>query len=46
MENTMIVEDNPTKHVLNVVENVILPKSGTFVGAGQSNTYLIDMLPP
>lgn len=42
----MIVEDSPAKYVLNTVENVILPKSGTCVGAGQSNTYFIDTLLP
>jgi hypothetical protein len=27
LENTMVVDDSPVKHVLNPVENVILSKS-------------------
>jgi hypothetical protein len=45
-ENTIIVNDSPMKHVLNPSENVILPESWTFAGAGQSDTYLMDTLLP
>ena len=46
IENTIVVDDNPVKHVLNPSENVILPKSSTFVGIVESDTYFMDMLLP
>jgi hypothetical protein len=46
LENTIIVDDSLVKHVLNPLENVILPESWTFAGAGQLDTYLMDTLLP
>jgi hypothetical protein len=45
-ENTIVVDDSPMKHVLNPSENVILPESWTFAGAGESNSFFMDMLLP
>jgi hypothetical protein len=45
-DNTKIVDDSLIKHVLNPSENVILLEPWAFAGAGQSNTYLMDMLLP
>jgi hypothetical protein len=44
--NTVIVDDSPRKHVLNSLQNVILPKTWTFAGVGQANRYLMDTLLP
>jgi hypothetical protein len=46
IENTIVVDDSPVKHVLNPPENVILPEIWTFIGASQSDTYLMDTLLP
>jgi hypothetical protein len=46
IENTIVVDDNPVKHILNPSENVILLESWTFVGIGESDTYLMNMLLP
>ena len=43
-DNTIIIDDNPPKHMLNPSENVILPEAWTFVGVGQADTFLMDML--
>jgi hypothetical protein len=45
-DNTVIVDDSPAKHVLNPPQNVILPETWTFAGAGQVDTYLMDTLLP
>ena len=45
-DNTIIVDDSPMKHVLNPPENVILPKTWAYAGAGQADTYLVDTLLP
>jgi hypothetical protein len=45
-ENTVVVDDSPMKHVLNPFENVILPESWTFAGAGESNSFFMDTLLP
>jgi hypothetical protein len=45
-DNTIIVDDNPPKHVLNPSENVILPEAWTFADAGQVDTFLMDTLLP
>jgi hypothetical protein len=45
-ENTVVVDDSPMKHVLNLSENVILPESWTFVGASESDSFLMDTLLP
>ena len=44
--NTIVVDDSPVKHVLNLLENIILPETWTFVETRQSDTYFMDMLPP
>jgi hypothetical protein len=46
VDNTIVVDDSLVKHVLNPSENIILPKTWTFAGAGQSDTYLMDTLLP
>jgi hypothetical protein len=46
VDNTIIVDDSPIKHVLNPSENIILPEPWTFASTGQSNTYLMDTLLP
>jgi hypothetical protein len=45
-DNTIIVDDSPMKHVLNPAENVILPETWAYAGAGQADTYLMDTLLP
>ena len=45
-DNTIVVDDSPMKHVLNPSENIILPKTSAFAGAGQVDTYLINTLLP
>jgi hypothetical protein len=45
-ENTIVVDDNPMKHVLNLSENVILPESWTFAGARKLDSFLMDTLLP
>jgi hypothetical protein len=45
-DNTVIVDDSPLKHVLNPIENVILPETWTFASVGQADAYLMDMLLP
>jgi hypothetical protein len=42
--NTVLVDDSPTKHMLNAIENVILPESWTFARVGQADTYFMDTL--
>jgi hypothetical protein len=44
--NTVIIVDNPLKHMLNPSKNVILPETWTYAGAGQADTYLMDTLLP
>ena len=43
-KNTIIIDDNPVKHILNDSKNVLLPMSWLHDGAGSSNTFLIDTL--
>ena len=45
-ENTVIIDDNPVKHILNAPENVLLPVSWSHDGAGPSDTFLMDTLLP
>ena len=44
--NTIVIDDSPTKHILNDLENVLLSVSWSHDGAGPSNMFLIDMLLP
>ena len=44
--NTIIIDNNPVKHILNDSENVLFPVSWSHDGAGQNNTFLIDTLLP
>ena len=44
--NTIIINDNPVKHILNDSENVLLPVSWSHDGAGPSDTFLMDTLLP
>ena len=46
MDNTIVVDDSPVKHVLNPSENIILPETWAYAGIGQAYTYLMDMLLP
>ena len=43
-KNTIVVDDSPVKHVLNLFDNVILSLSWTFAGTGELDTYFMDML--
>jgi hypothetical protein len=45
-DNTVVVDDSPSKHMLNPSESVILPETWTFAGASQADTYLMDTLLP
>ena len=45
-ENTIIIDDNPVKHILNAPENVLLPMSWSHDGADPSDTFLMDTLLP
>ena len=45
-ENTVIIDDNPLKHILNAPENVVLPASWSHDGASPSDTFLLDTLLP
>jgi hypothetical protein len=42
----VVVDDSLVKHVLNPIENVILPESWSFEGGSQSDTYFMDTLLP
>ena len=42
--NTIIVDDYPTKHVMNQPINVVLPDSWSYRGSGPRDTYLMDIL--
>ena len=43
-ENTIIINDSSLKHILNDLENVLLPVSWSQDGAGPSDTFSIDTL--
>ena len=45
-ENTIIIDDSLVKHILNALENVLLPVSWSHDGAGPSDTFLMDTLLP
>ena len=45
-KNTIIIDDSPVKHILNNSENALFPVSWLHDGAGQNDTFLIDMLVP
>ena len=42
--NTIIVDDCPTKHVMNQPINVVLPDLWSYRGSGPRDTYLMDIL--
>jgi hypothetical protein len=42
----VIVDDSPSKHVLNPFENVIIPETRRVAGTSQVDTYLMDTLLP
>ena len=44
--NTIIIDDNLVKHILNDSENVLFPMSWSHDGAGRNDTFLIDTLLP
>ena len=46
VDNTIVVDDSPIKHILNPSENIILPETWMFAGAGQVDIYLMDTLLP
>jgi len=43
---TIIVDDSPIKHVINKLENVILPDSWSYKGIGPRDLFLLDVLLP
>ena len=45
-KNTIIIDDNPMKHILNDSENVLFPVPWSFDGAGENDTFLMDKLLP
>ena len=45
-KNTIIIDDNLVKHILNDSENVLFPVSWSSDGAGQNDTFLMDKLLP
>jgi len=45
-ENTIIVDNSPSKHIMNNSENVILPDTWSNRGIGQKDTFLLDTLLP
>lgn len=44
--NTIIVDDSPSKHILNKPENVVLTQTWSYVGDGDRDTFLISELLP
>ena len=44
--NTIIIDDNPVKHILNDFKNVLLPVSWSHDGANSSDIFLMDTLLP
>ena len=42
MNNTIIIDNSPLKHILNNSENVLFPVWWSHDGAGQNDTFLID----
>ena len=46
VDNIIIVDNSPMKHILNPLENIILPKTRAFVGTGQADINLMDTLLP
>lgn len=44
--NTIVVDDSPSKHILNKSENVILPESWSYKGNGHQDTFLLGILLP
>ena len=45
-KNTIIIDDNLVKHILNDSENVLFPMSWSSDGVGQNDTFLMDKLLP
>jgi hypothetical protein len=46
LENTILVDDSPSKHIMNKSENVILPDTWTNRGNGPKDAFLMDVLLP
>jgi len=45
-KNTVVVDDSPTKHIMNNYENVILLDTWSNKGNGPKDTFLLDTLLP
>jgi len=45
-ENTIVVDDNPSKHIMNNSKNVILLDTWSNGGNGPNDTFLLDNLLP
>ena len=44
--NTIVVDDSPSKHIMNDLQNVVLPRLWSHIGDGPSNNFLLsDLLP-
>ena len=46
LDNTVVVDDNPIKHMINKSENVVLPDIWTYKANGPKVTYIMDVLIP
>ena len=46
VDNTIIVDDSPVQHVMNELENVVLPDSWSYVGDDANDSFLMDQLLP
>ena len=44
--NTVIVDDSPRKHIMNKLENVVLPDAWSNRGNGDKDTFLLNVLLP
>jgi len=45
-ENTIVVDNSPSKHIMNKSENVILPDTWSNRGNGLKDTFLLNTLHP
>ena len=45
-DNTLVIDDSPMKHCLNLEQNVIFPKPWTYKGEGCRDTFLMHELCP
>ena len=42
--NTIVVDDSPSKHIMNNPQNVVLPRSWSHIGDGRGDNFLLSDL--